>query len=168
MTGQSYVSILKENLEKSAEKMGMSIFVLQQDNDPKHKSLRATEFFNNNNIESLEWQAQSPDLNPIEHLWSILDQNIRQNNKSNKVTFMDELKRRWDLLPKSLLNTLVESLPNRLKSVIDNKDRATKYYTLSLILIYNNKCLNLLLIFDFTYFDKKNSTHIILLMTCKK
>ena len=38
MTGQSYVSILKENLAKSAEKMGIPIFVLQQDNNQKHKS----------------------------------------------------------------------------------------------------------------------------------
>ena len=47
MTGQIYVSILKENLEKSAEKIGMPTFVLQQDNDPKQKSQVATEFFNN-------------------------------------------------------------------------------------------------------------------------
>ena len=33
MTGQSYVSISKENLEKSAEKMRMPTFVYQQDND---------------------------------------------------------------------------------------------------------------------------------------
>jgi len=105
----------------------MPTFVFEQDNDLKHKSRVATEFFNNNNIELLEWPAQSPDLNPIEHLWFILDQKIRQNNKSNKVTFMDELKRQWDLLPNSLLHTLVESLPNRLKRVIDNKGGETKY-----------------------------------------
>ena len=68
MTGQSYVSILKENLDKSAEKMGMLTFVLQQDNNPKHKSRVATEFFNNSNIELLEWPVQSSYLNPKEHL----------------------------------------------------------------------------------------------------
>ena len=70
MTGDSYINILKENLQKSAEKMGMTTFVLQQDNDPKHKCRVATEFFNDNNINLLEWPAQSPDLNPIEQRFS--------------------------------------------------------------------------------------------------
>ena len=73
----------------------------------------ATESFSNNNIELLEWLAQSPDLNPIEHLWSILDQQIRQNNKFNKVTFMDDLKRQRDLLPKSLLHKPSKSTKKR-------------------------------------------------------
>jgi len=126
MTGDSYINILKENLQKSAEKMGMTTFVLQQDNDPKHKCRVATEFFNDNNINLLEWPAQSPDLNPIEHLWSILDQKVRRSYKSKKVTFMEELRKQWELLPKSLLNALVESMLNRLQEVIDNKGGATK------------------------------------------
>ena len=68
MTGQSYIPILKENLEKSAGKMWMPTFVLQQDNNPKHRSRISTEFFNGNNIELFEWPAQSPDINPTEHL----------------------------------------------------------------------------------------------------
>ena len=34
LTGDSYINILKENLQKSAEKMRMTTFVLQQDNVP--------------------------------------------------------------------------------------------------------------------------------------
>jgi len=70
---------------------------------------------------------QDSDLITIEHLWYILDHKNRQNNKSKKVTFRDELKRQWDLLPKSLLHILDKSLPNRLKSVIYNKGGPTKY-----------------------------------------
>ena len=36
----------------------------QQDNDPKHTSQHATQWFSDNNIQVLEWPAQSPDLTP--------------------------------------------------------------------------------------------------------
>ena len=66
-----------------------------------------------------------PDLNKIEHLWSILDQKIRQNNKSNKATFMDELKRQFTT---EVVTPYIGRKPSKsTKSVIDNKGGATKY-----------------------------------------
>ena len=75
MDSDKYIEILKLKLLPFINLHKMTTgnkLIFQQDNAPCHKSFKTCKFFSENNIEVMFWPPNSPDLNPIEMLWSEL------------------------------------------------------------------------------------------------
>ncbi|KAF8642965.1 hypothetical protein AX16_009295 [Volvariella volvacea WC 439] len=74
-----YVEILDDDLLGSLKdlKIKKKDIYFQQDNDPKHTSGHAQDFFNAQGLDVLSWPPNSPDMNIIEHVWDYLDRRVR-------------------------------------------------------------------------------------------
>ena len=82
-------------------------FLFQHDNAPVHKSRSIQKWFVEIGVEELDWPAQSPDLNPIEHLWDELERRLRA--WPNRPTFVPDLTNalvaEWKQVPRSNVPT---------------------------------------------------------------
>ena len=122
-----YCNILANNIEPSIKKLGLKEYVFQQDNDPKHTSNYLKEYFQNKNIKVLDWPSQSPDLNPIEHLWNHIKKELK-NYKSNNIEDLKyNISKIWNSIDVKITQNLVDSVPNRIIEVLRNKGGNTKY-----------------------------------------
>ena len=122
-----YKQILIHQMRPSGRELIGEDFILAQDNDPKHTSRLCKKYLEDHRIRSLNWPAQSPDLNPIENLWSELDRRMRKRKCNSEEELFEEVKRNWYQLDNGYLQKLIESMPKRCADVVRSQGRPIDY-----------------------------------------
>ena len=122
-----YCNILDNNNGSSIKKLGLNEYVFPQNNDLKHTSNYLKKYFQNKNIKILYSQSESPDLNPIEHLWNHIKKELK-NYKSNNIEDLKyNISKIWNSIDVKITQNLVDSMPNRIIEVLRNIGGNTKY-----------------------------------------
>jgi len=132
-----YREILNNHLYDNATNMyGRWRWIFQQDNDPKHRSNDVK-----NDLKArlpgrvLPWPSYSPDLNPIENIWSFLKRNVEKKVKKivaqkksvSQEAFITLVENEWINLPEELIFSCISSMPDRIQACIDKKGGNTPY-----------------------------------------
>jgi len=131
MDGDLYLQILKDELQNSLEfyDLNSSDVIFQQDKNPKHTCKKVREWLDDQEFRTMVGPAQSPDLNPLEHLWGHLKRRLLEHEYPPKE--MEELWRRieeeWNKILAEVCQKLIESMPRRIEAVIKAKGGYTKY-----------------------------------------
>ncbi len=96
-----------------------------------HKAQIISDWFVEHNIEFtlLKWPPQSPDLNPIEHLWDVVEREIHimDVQPTNLKQLRDAIMSIRTKISEECFQRLVESMPRRIKAVLKAKGGPTRY-----------------------------------------
>jgi hypothetical protein len=101
----------------------------QHNNAPCHNARSLREWFVDHKIPEIDWPAQSPDLNPIEHLWDELERRLRSRPQRpiSLTALATALQDEWAAIPPGMFRHLIESLPGRVRAVIKARGGLTQY-----------------------------------------
>ncbi|GFV43035.1 transposable element Tcb2 transposase [Trichonephila clavipes] len=99
------------------------------DNSRQHRANMVQDFLFEEGIVRMEWPACSPDTNPIQHVWDALGRRVADHQPPPQT--LQELERalleEWDRIPQLVINSLIDSMPQRCSTLLAVHKNHTPY-----------------------------------------
>ena len=129
MDSRHYQEVLRDHLLPYIHRWPNIEFLFVQDNAPIHVSRSTREWFDTQNVPLLPWPPIFCDCNPIENLWGDLSRVVYADGKQfdSVEALSNAIVCAWNSIPQSRLENLINSMPNRLAQVIQNRGGFTRY-----------------------------------------
>lgn len=135
-----YISVLEDSLKDVYQEVHNTLGdpVFQQDNAKIHTAKDTMAWFEEHNIQVMKWPANSPDMNPIEHVWKRLKERMHKRFPEIHKTpggpakvrsaLAEALVETWrEEIEGDFLEKLWESMPQRVAALLEAKGWYTKY-----------------------------------------
>lgn len=128
MTGARYAAVLRDvAVPFGLASVGQG-FLLQDDNATPHRCAIVQQFHDTQvQYVHMNWPANSPDLNPIEHLWDELGRRLARRNIPNIAALAPAIAEEWAAIPQDLVRRIIRSMRSRCEAVIRAQGGATRY-----------------------------------------
>lgn len=128
LDARRYQSILALNLVSSSRQFWpKGQWYYQQDNWSVHTAGTSQVWFHNHGIDLIDWPAWSPDLNPIENLWSDLKRRVYAHHAKT----MEELEYwigiEWQATDLNFISHICKTMPHRLQLLLNNNGHKISY-----------------------------------------
>jgi transposase len=120
-----YLQVLDGRLQVHMEIHGCDIY--QQDSAPCHTARVCRAWFQNQGIRLLDWPGNSPDLNPIEHLWAQMKRKVAWMRPSSISSLKEAILSVWEDISPASCEKLVSSMPSRIAAVVAAHGGPTRY-----------------------------------------
>lgn len=102
--------------------------IFQQDKAPAHAARGTLNFLAQKRISLLSWPGNSPDLNPIEHVWSHVAKRVRARGlPANATQYFEWIMHEWEATPIDYIRALYRSMLSRCQEVVANFGGPTHY-----------------------------------------